>query len=218
MPHPLPWLNPARVARLEQSLRERILIIDGAMGTMIQRHQLEEADYRGERFASGYDQQHHPAHDGHGPQCGHDLIGADGAVLFLGTMFAPVQDRHAPGGGFIAALAASAIVALLYLSTSRDRQIGPPRLPLYLIGGGVVVAVGSGIWGLLAVPLTNSGASLSAQLLGAACIFAWVFVASLLVWGLIKLVMGLRVSEEDEYEGVDIAECGLEAYPEFTRK
>ncbi|HSX69803.1 MAG TPA: ammonium transporter, partial [Pseudomonas sp.] len=70
----------------------------------------------------------------------------------------------------------------------------------------------------LAVPLTNSGASLSAQLLGAACIFAWVFVASLLVWGLIKLVMGLRVSEEDEYEGVDIAECGLEAYPEFTRK
>ena len=68
------------------------------------------------------------------------------------------------------------------------------------------------------VPLTNSGASLSVQMLGAACIFAWVFVASLLVWGLIKLIMGLRVSEEDEYEGVDIAECGMEAYPEFTRK
>ena len=45
-----------------------------------------------------------------------------------------------------------------------------------------------------------------------------VFVASLVVWGLIQLLMGLRVSEEDEYEGVDIAECGLEAYPEFTRK
>ncbi|WP_252273646.1 ammonium transporter [Pseudomonas subflava] len=84
--------------------------------------------------------------------------------------------------------------------------------------GAISVHGAGGIWGLLAVPLTNSGASLSAQLLGAACIFAWVFVASLLVWGLIKLVMGLRVSEEDEYEGVDIAECGLEAYPEFTRK
>ena len=81
MPHPLPWLNPARVARLEQSLRERILIIDGAMGTMIQRHQLEEADYRGERFADGYDKQHHPAHDGHGPQCGHDLKGNNDLLL-----------------------------------------------------------------------------------------------------------------------------------------
>jgi Amt family ammonium transporter len=70
----------------------------------------------------------------------------------------------------------------------------------------------------LAVPLTNSSASFAAQLLGVACIFAWVFVASLVVWGLIKLVMGLRVSEEDEYEGVDIVECGMEAYPEFTGK
>jgi Amt family ammonium transporter len=84
--------------------------------------------------------------------------------------------------------------------------------------GAISVHGTSGIWGLLVVPLTNSSASLSVQMLGAACIFAWVFVASLLVWGLIKLIMGLRVSEEDEYEGVDIAECGMEAYPEFTRK
>ena len=40
----------------------------------------------------------------------------------------------------------------------------------------------------------------------------------LVVWSLIKLLIGLRVSEEEEYEGVDIAECGMEAYPEFTRK
>lgn len=75
-----------------------------------------------------------------------------------------------------------------------------------------------GIWGLLAVCLTNSDASLGAQLLGIGVIFAWVFVASLVVWSLIKLLIGLRVSEEEEYEGVDIAECGMEAYPEFTRK
>ena len=75
-----------------------------------------------------------------------------------------------------------------------------------------------GIWGLLAVCLTNSDASLSAQLLDIGAIFAWVFVASLVVWSLIKLLIGLRVSEEEEYEGVDIAECGMEAYPEFTRK
>ena len=75
-----------------------------------------------------------------------------------------------------------------------------------------------GIWGLLAVCLTNTDSSLAAQLLGIASIFAFVFVASLIVWFVIKLVIGLRVSEEEEYEGVDIAECGMEAYPEFTNK
>jgi len=74
-----------------------------------------------------------------------------------------------------------------------------------------------GIWGLLAVCLTNPDATLSAQLLGIGVIFAWVFGASLVVWGLLKLTMGIRVSEEEEYNGVDTAECGLEAYPEFTR-
>ncbi|MAB25479.1 ammonium transporter [Pseudomonas neustonica] len=73
-----------------------------------------------------------------------------------------------------------------------------------------------GIWGLLAVCLTNGDASLKAQLLGIVVIFLWVFISSLIVWSVIKLVMGLRVSEEEEYEGVDISECGMEAYPEFT--
>ncbi len=75
-----------------------------------------------------------------------------------------------------------------------------------------------GIWGLLAVPITNSDASFSAQIIGALTIFVWVFVASLVVWGIIKAIMGIRVSEEEEYQGVDIAECGMEAYPEFTMK
>ena len=73
-----------------------------------------------------------------------------------------------------------------------------------------------GLWGLLAVPLTNDGVSFSGQLIGAATIFVWVFVASFIVWSILKVVMGLRVSEEEEYEGVDYVECGMEAYPEFT--
>jgi len=73
-----------------------------------------------------------------------------------------------------------------------------------------------GIWGLLAVPLTNGDASFGAQIAGAITIFVWVFSMSLIVWFALKVIMGIRVSEEDEYNGVDISECGLEAYPEFT--
>ena len=75
-----------------------------------------------------------------------------------------------------------------------------------------------GIWGVLAVPLNNGDASFGAQLIGIVGIFGWVFIASLVVWLVLKAVMGIRVSEEEEYEGVDIAECGLEAYPEFSVK
>ena len=74
-----------------------------------------------------------------------------------------------------------------------------------------------GLFGLLIVPITNPAASFVGQIAGAATIFTWVFIASLVTWGIIKLVMGLRISEEDEYEGADIAECGMEAYPEFVR-
>jgi Amt family ammonium transporter len=72
-----------------------------------------------------------------------------------------------------------------------------------------------GIWGVLAVLLSNGEASLLAQVAGILIIFTWVFLASLLVWGIIRLMSGLRVSEEQEYSGLDLAECGLEAYPEF---
>lgn len=73
-----------------------------------------------------------------------------------------------------------------------------------------------GFWGLMAVPLTNSDATYIGQLVGAGVIFAWVFVTSLIVWLLIKVIMGIRISEEEEYEGADIGECGMEAYPEFA--
>jgi Amt family ammonium transporter len=73
-----------------------------------------------------------------------------------------------------------------------------------------------GIWGLIAVCFTNEEAKLGVQLLGLVTIFAWVFVTSFIVWIIIKMTLGLRVTEEEEYEGIDISECGLEAYPEFT--
>ena len=74
-----------------------------------------------------------------------------------------------------------------------------------------------GIWGVLAVPFTNSDASWGSQIYGIVAIFLWVFVMSLIVWGIIKVAMGIRVSEQAEYEGVDVSECGIEAYPEFTK-
>lgn len=74
-----------------------------------------------------------------------------------------------------------------------------------------------GIWGLIAVAFTNPKGSLIAQLTGIGVIFAWVFTTSFIVWMILKVVMGIRVSEEEELEGVDVAECGLAAYPEFTK-
>lgn len=73
-----------------------------------------------------------------------------------------------------------------------------------------------GLLGLLLVPITNGDASFSGQIIGALTIFVWVFVTSLVVWLAIKAVMGVRVTEEEEFEGVDMSECGLEAYPDFT--
>ncbi|MFL0801165.1 MAG: ammonium transporter [Agarilytica sp.] len=72
-----------------------------------------------------------------------------------------------------------------------------------------------GIFGVLAVIVTG-GASVAGQLVGLLTIFVWVFVTSLIVWFALKAIMGVRVSEEEEFDGVDISECGMEAYPEFT--
>ncbi len=74
-----------------------------------------------------------------------------------------------------------------------------------------------GIWGLLAVLLSNEDATLGSQLTGLATILVWVFVSSFIVWSIIKAIVGIRVSEEEEMEGVDIGECGMEAYPDFQK-
>ncbi|MCH8506406.1 MAG: ammonium transporter [Ectothiorhodospiraceae bacterium] len=73
-----------------------------------------------------------------------------------------------------------------------------------------------GILGLMLVPITNGDATFFGQIVGTITIFIWVFGASLIVWAILKAVMGIRVTEEEEYEGVDLSECGMEAYPEFV--
>jgi Amt family ammonium transporter len=83
--------------------------------------------------------------------------------------------------------------------------------------GAISVHGACGLLGLLLVPITNSNSTFFGQIVGAATIFVWVFGASLIVWMVLKAVMGLRVTAEEEDQGVDIAECGLEAYPEFTK-
>ena len=82
--------------------------------------------------------------------------------------------------------------------------------------GAISVHGTCGLLGLLLVPLTNGDVSLTGQLIGAATIFGWVFGASLVTWTIIKMIMGIRVNEEEEMEGLDLVDCGMEAYPEFV--
>jgi len=93
--------------------------------------------------------------------------------------------------------------------------LGLDRLKIDDPVGAISVHGVVGMWGLIAVILSNPDATLVAQLTGLGVIFAWTFVTSFIVWFVIKMVMGIRVSEEEEYEGVDLGECGMEAYPEF---
>lgn len=72
-----------------------------------------------------------------------------------------------------------------------------------------------GIWGVLAVAIFGE-ASFGGQIVGLLAIFIWVFVTSIIVWLAIKAIMGIRVGEQEEYDGVDLSECGMEAYPEFV--
>ena len=83
--------------------------------------------------------------------------------------------------------------------------------------GAISVHGTCGLLGLLLVPITNDGVSFSGQIIGAITIFAWVFLVSGIVWMILKVTLGIRVSEEDEYTGVDTSECGVEAYPEFVK-
>ena len=104
---------------------------------------------------------------------------------------------------------AGVIVVLAILSLDRLKIDDPV--------GAISVHGVVGFFGLMIVPLTNTGSSFSGQLIGAATIFGWVFITSFVVWFALKKLIGIRVSAEDEYEGGDKADCGMEAYPEFTR-
>ncbi|MGS0674401.1 ammonium transporter [Shewanella sp. 0m-4] len=82
--------------------------------------------------------------------------------------------------------------------------------------GAISVHGVAGLLGLVLVPVSNADASLLTQLYGAAVIFGWVFLASTVVWFALKVTMGIRVTEEEEYNGMDASDCGIDAYPEFV--
>ena len=83
--------------------------------------------------------------------------------------------------------------------------------------GAIPVHLIAGVWGTFAVPFYNSDASFGTQIVGIVAIGAFVFVASLVVWFILNAVMGIRVTEEDEINGRDMSELGMEAYPEFSK-
>ena len=83
--------------------------------------------------------------------------------------------------------------------------------------GAIPVHLIAGIWGTLAVPLTNSDANFGTQIISILIVGAFTFVASGIVWYIIKSTLGIRVSESDEVAGLDKSELGMESYPEFSR-
>jgi Amt family ammonium transporter len=91
------------------------------------------------------------------------------------------------------------------------------KLKIDDVVGAIPVHLFAGIWGTIAVVLTNGDASIGGQLISIVIVGVFVFVVSLVVWFILKAVMGIRVSEEDEFMGLDKAELGMEAYPEFTK-
>lgn len=129
----------------------------------------------------------------------------------IGGLVAITADPLSPGAGLATIIGAiGGVLVVLSIVTLDKAKIDDPV--------GAISAHGScGIWGVLAVLLSNGDASFGGQLGGLAIIFIWTFVVSLVAWLAIKAIMGIRVTEEEEHEGVDLSECGQEAYPEFTK-
>ena len=130
----------------------------------------------------------------------------------LAGLVAITAEPLAPTPLLATAIGAIAGVLVVFSIISLDRlKIDDPV-------GAISVHGVVGIFGLMVVPLSNGDATFATQALGVGAIFAWTFITSLVVWGVIKMIFGLRVTEEEEYEGVDISECGIEAYPEFASR
>lgn len=91
------------------------------------------------------------------------------------------------------------------------------KLKIDDVVGALSVHLVCGIWGTMAVPFTNSEASFANQLTGVAATGAFVIIASSTVWLILKFTVGIRVSEEEEFRGMDVSEIGMEAYPDFQK-
>lgn len=91
------------------------------------------------------------------------------------------------------------------------------KLKIDDVVGAIPAHLVCGIWGTMIVPLSNTGTAYGTQFLGVVSIGVFAIIASTIGWMLLKLTVGIRVSEEDELTGLDKSELGIEAYPEFTR-
>ena len=128
----------------------------------------------------------------------------------LAGLVAITADPLSPSLGLAAAIGGIAGGLVVFSIVGFDRiKIDDPV-------GAISVHGVVGFLGLMLVPLSNPDATVGGQLFGAAVIFGWVFSASLLVWAVLKYTMGIRVSEEEEYQGMDASDCGIDAYPEFV--
>ncbi|MEI8634234.1 ammonium transporter [Vibrio sp. PP-XX7] len=128
----------------------------------------------------------------------------------LAGLVAITADPLSPSPMYSVAIGAVAGVIVVFAIVALDKlKIDDPV-------GAISVHGVCGLFGLLVVPISNEKATFGTQLFGAVVIFAWVFIASLVVWAILKAVMGIRVSEEEELEGMDMHDCGVGAYPEFV--
>ena len=132
----------------------------------------------------------------------------NGALAGLVAITAEPADPTALQATLIGA-AGGVLVVFSILFLDRKCKIDDPV-------GAISVHGTCGIWGIFAVLITDAEATFSGQLIGMLTIFGWVFIASFITWMILKAVMGIRVTAEEEYDGVDLSECGMEAYPEFT--
>jgi len=131
----------------------------------------------------------------------------NGALAGLVTITA---DPLSPSPAFATLLGALGGILVVFSIVALDKaKIDDPV-------GAISVHGVCGLFGLMVVPFSNTDASFSAQLYGAAIIFAWVFTASIVVWKILKATIGIRVTEEEEMTGMDMADCGIDAYPEFV--
>jgi len=130
----------------------------------------------------------------------------NGALAGLVAITASPDSPSAIGSSLVG-VAAGVLVVFSILAVDKAKIDDPV--------GAISVHGVCGFLGLMVVPFTADGTTFLGQFVGALTIFVWVFVASLVVWAILKAVVGIRVSEEEEYEGCDLSECGMEAYPEF---
>jgi Amt family ammonium transporter len=129
----------------------------------------------------------------------------------LAGLVAITADPLSPAAQYAMLIGAAGGVLVVFSIVTLDKlKIDDPV-------GAISVHGVAGIWGIMAVLFNNGDATFMGQIIGIVGIFGWTFGAAIIVWFILKATMGIRVSEEEEYEGVDIAECGMEAYPDFVK-